>query len=183
MLKVLFAASEGAPFVKTGGLGEVIGSLPAALRQLGIDARVILPKYRLIPQELRQSIRYIKHIYVKLGWRYQYCGIEESEYNGVPCYFIDNEYYFGRDVVYGYGDDEVERYAFFCRGILDSLIHTGFMPDVIHCHDWQTGAIPVLLEAHYRHLDFYRRVRTLFTIHNLKYQGIFDWKILGDILD
>ena len=93
MLKVLFAASEGAPFVKTGGLGEVIGSLPAALRQLGIDARVILPKYRLIPQELRQSIRYIKHIYVKLGWRYQYCGIEESEYNGVPCYFIDNEYY------------------------------------------------------------------------------------------
>ena len=183
MLKVLFAASEGAPFVKTGGLGEVIGSLPAALRQLGIDARVILPKYRLIPQELRQSIRYIKHIYVKLGWRYQYCGIEESEYNGVPCYFIDNEYYFGRDVVYGYGDDEVERYAFFCRGILDSLIHTGFMPDVIHCHDWQTGAIPVLLEAHYRHLDFYRRVRTLFTIHNLKYQGIFDRKILGDILD
>ncbi|MDN5276806.1 MAG: starch synthase [Clostridiales bacterium] len=168
MLKVLFAASEAAPFVKTGGLGEVIGSLPVALRRQGVDARIILPKYKAIPANLKERIRHIKHIYVKLGWRNQYCGIEESECKGVPVYFIDNEYYFGRDGIYGYSDDEVERFAFFCRSVLEVLPHIGFMPDVIHCHDWQTGAIPVLLEAHYRHNDFYKNIRTLFTIHNLR---------------
>jgi len=183
LLKVLFAASEAAPFVKTGGLGEVIGSLPVALRRQGVDARIILPKYKAIPPSLREGIRHIKHIYVKLGWRNQYCGIEESEYREVPAYFIDNEYYFGRDCVYGYSDDEVERFAFFCRSVLEVLPHIGFMPDVIHCHDWQTGAIPVLLEAHYRHNDFYKSIRTLFTIHNLRYQGIYDRKILSDLLD
>jgi starch synthase len=183
LLKVLFIASEGAPFIKTGGLGEVCGSLPVALHQQGIDARLILPKYKAIPRDLREKIRHKKYIFVKLGWRNQYCGIEESEYNGVPVYFIDNEYYFGRDGVYGYGDDEVERYVFFCRAVLDSLPHIGWAPHVVHCHDWQTAAIPVLLEAHYRHLDYYRDIGTLMTIHNLKYQGIFSKSILGDLLD
>lgn len=182
-MNILFVASEAAPFAKTGGLGEVIGSLPKALREQGIDARVIIPKYRSIPQELRSNISYKKHIFVKLGWRHQYCGLEETIYQGVPIYFIDNEYYFGRDMMYGYEDDEPERYTFFCRSVLEVIPYLGFIPDIIHCHDWQTGIIPILLEAHYRHLNPYWDIRTVFTIHNLRYQGIFSKNVLTDLLD
>lgn len=182
MLKVLIAASEGAPFVKSGGLGEVIGSLPKALRAQGVDARVILPKYRNIPDEYKNNMRHIKYIYVDIGWRHQYCGIEEYILDGLPIYFIDNEYYFGRDMIYGYDDDEPERYVFFCKAILEILPHIGFKPDILHCHDWQTGMVPVLLKASYWHNDFYRGIRTLFTIHNLKYQGIFSKELMKDLL-
>jgi starch synthase len=181
VLKVLFVASEAAPFVKTGGLGEVIGSLPAALRSMGVDARVIIPKYRAIAKEFRDGIKYLKHIYISLNWRNLYCGIEEYEQNGVPVYFIDNMYYFDRDYLYGYGDQEVERYAFFCKAVLEVIGHLDFIPDIIHCHDWQTGMLPFLLKVQYK-TDTYANIRTLYTVHNLKYQGLFPKRLLGDIL-
>lgn len=181
MLKVLFVASEAAPFVKTGGLGEVIGSLPAALRSMGVDARVIIPKYRAIAKEFRDGIKYLKHIYISLNWRNLYCGIEKYEQNGVPVYFIDNMYYFDRDYLYGYGDQEVERYAFFCKAVLEVIGHIDFIPDIIHCHDWQTGMLPFLLKVQYK-TDTCANIRTLYTVHNLKYQGLFPKRLLGDIL-
>ncbi|HHW70311.1 MAG TPA: glycogen synthase GlgA [Clostridiales bacterium] len=176
------AASEGAPFIKTGGLGEVIGSLPKALREENIDVRVVLPKYMAIPAEYRDDIQYLKYIYVDVGWRHQYCGIEKYILDGLPVYFIDNEYYFGRDMIYGYDDDEPERYAFYCRAVLEILPHIDFMPDIIHCHDWQTGMIPVFLKANYMQDEFYRGIGTIFTIHNLKYQGIFSKDIMKELL-
>ena len=180
-MKVLFVASEAAPFVKTGGLGEVIGSLPAALRSLGVDARVIIPKYRVITKEYKDSIKHLKYIYINLNWRRLYCGIEECEHKGVPFYFIDNLYYFDKDYLYGYGDLEVERYAFFCRAVIESLRPIDFVPDIIHCHDWQTGFLPFLMKVQYGN-DEFKKVRTLFTIHNLKYQGLFPKRLLGDVL-
>ena len=182
MLKVLIVASEGEPFIKTGGLGEVIGSLPKALRTQNIDARVVLPKYMVIPAEYRNNIHHLKYIYVDIGWRHQYCGIEEYILDGLPVYFIDNEYYFGRDMIYGYDDDEPERYTFYCRAVLEMLPHIGFTPDIIHCHDWQTGMIPVFLKANYMQYEFYRDIGTLFTIHNLKYQGIFAKELMKELL-
>lgn len=182
MLKVFIVAPEGAPFIKTGGLGEVIGSLPKALRAQNVDARVVLPKYMTIPDEYRNNINHIKYIYVDIGWRHQYCGIEEYNLYGLPVYFIDNEYYFGRDMIYGYDDDEPERYAFYCKAVLEILPHIGFKPDILHCHDWQTGMVPVLLKAKYMDDEFYRDIRTLFTIHNLKYQGVFPKELVEDLL-
>lgn len=180
-MKVLFVASEAAPFVKTGGLGEVIGSLPAALRSMGVDARVIMPKYKAIPKEFRDGIKYLKHIYINLNWRNLYCGIEKYEQNGIPVYFIDNLHYFDRDYLYGYGDQEIERYAFFCKAVLEAIGNIDFKPDIIHCHDWQTGMLPFLLKVQYNNED-YANIRTLFTVHNLKYQGLFPKRLLGDLL-
>jgi starch synthase len=168
-------ASEAAPFAKTGGLADVLGSLPSALIKQGADVRVIMPKYRTIVPKLRESINHKCYIYSKVGWRNLYCGIEQAEYNGVTYYFIDNEFYFGRDNLYGYNDDP-ERYAYFCRAVLDAIPYLDFNPDILHCHDWQAGMVPVLLEAQYRHQDRYRDMKTVFTIHNLKYQGIYGMK-------
>lgn len=185
MLKILMATSEATPFAKTGGLADVLGSLPAALLKQDADVRVIMPKYKTIPQKLKDTISHNCYIYVNVGWRSLYCGIEQAEYNGVTYYFIDNEFYFGRDSLYGYGDDG-ERYAFFCRAVLDAIPYLGFNPDILHCHDWQSGMVPVLLEAGYRHLDRYQHISTIFTIHNLKYQGVHgiqqmkEWFGLGD---
>lgn len=172
MLKVLMIASEATPFAKSGGLADVLGSLPAALLKQGVDARVIMPKYGTIPSALKDRIFHKHTIYVKVGWKNQYCGIEQAEYNGVTFYFIDNEYYFKREGLYGYYD-EAERFAFFCRAVLEAIPFLDFTPAVLHCHDWQAGMVPVLLEAQYRHLDAYRDISTMFTIHNLKYQGEF----------
>ena len=172
MLKILMVASEAAPFAKTGGLADVLGSLTPELTRQGVDARVILPKYGTISSKLREKITHKCHIYVKVGWRNQYCGIEETEYNGVIYYFIDNEFYFNRSDLYGY-DDDGERYAFFTKAVLDAIPYLEFCPDILHCHDWQAGMIPVLLEAHYRNIDLYRNIKTVFTIHNLRYQGIY----------
>ncbi|MHB8129966.1 MAG: glycogen synthase GlgA [Mobilitalea sp.] len=185
MLKILMATSEASPFAKTGGLADVLGSLPSALIKQGVDVRVIMPKYGTIPEQLRDSIIHKYYIYVKLSWRNLYCGIEQAQYNGVTYYFVDNEFYFNRDSLYGYQDDG-ERFAFFNRAILDALPLLDFTPDVIHCHDWQAGMVPVLLEAQYRHLDFYQNISTIFTIHNLKYQGVYmisemkEWFGLGN---
>lgn len=172
MLKILMAASEASPYAKTGGLADVCGSLPSALKSQGADVRVIMPEYSSIPDRLREGITHICHIYISLGWRNLYCGINQAEYNGVTYYFIDNEYYYKRDRLYGYEDD-CERFAFFCMAVLAVLPQLGFTPDIIHCHDWQAGMIPVLLDSKYRHNENYKDIATVFTIHNLRYQGIY----------
>lgn len=182
MLKVLFVASEAAPFAKTGGLGDVIGSLPKALKAQGGDIRVIMPKYSCIPDEFAAKMRRRATLTVAVGWRRQYTELYELIYQGITWYFIDNEYYFKRDALYGYYD-EAERFAYFCRAVLEALPYLEFMPDVIHCHDWQTGPLAAMLKSQYIDRNEYAAVKTVFTIHNLMYQGIFPGEILGDLLD
>ncbi|MDF2928763.1 MAG: hypothetical protein K0Q75_1001 [Anaerospora sp.] len=179
MLKVLFVAAEAVPFIKTGGLADVIGSLPKELVKEGVDARVILPKYSEIPSHYREIMEPVHTMEVPVGWRRQYCGIEKMEYQGITFYFVDNEYYFKRKGLYGHFDDG-ERFAYFCRAVLEVLPHIGFAPDILHCHDWHAAAIPVMLAAHYRHA--YPDLRTVLTIHNLLYQGVFAREVLGDLL-
>jgi starch synthase len=181
MIKVLIAAAEAVPFAKTGGLGDVIGSLPKELIKQGVDARVIMPNYQDIPGHFKREMVFKNHFFVQVGWRQQYCGIFEYVYDGVTFYFVDNEYYFKRHGFYGYQDD-AERFGFFCRAVVESLSKIDFMPDVVHCHDWHTGMVSVLLDAHYRERSEYKHIKTLFTIHNLRYQGIFAQEVLHDIL-
>jgi starch synthase len=181
MTKVLIAAAEAVPFAKTGGLGDVIGSLPKELIKQGVDARVIMPNYQDIPDRFKSQMVFKNHFFVQVGWRQQYCGILEFVYEGVTFYFVDNEYYFKRHGLYGYPDD-AERFGFFCRAVVEFLDKIDFMPDVIHCHDWHTGMVSVLLDAHYRGKPEHKEIKTLFTIHNLGYQGVFSQDILHDIL-
>ncbi len=181
-MKILFTASECVPFVKTGGLADVVGSLAPALAEQGHDVRVILPKYSMIPHEYERKMTHVVDFEVSLGWRRQYCGIEQLERGGVTYYFVDNRYYFGRNYIYGVGGDEHERYAFFCRGVLNALPLIPFAPDVIHAHDWQTGMVPALLRIQYAGLPLYDSIRTVMTIHNLQYQGIFGVKDVQDML-
>ena len=181
-MKILFAASESVPFVKTGGLGDVVGALAPVLAKEGHDVRVIIPEFNTIPQEYMQKLTHVCDFEVQLGWRRQYCGIEMLEKDGVKWYFMDNKYYFGRPDMYGMGGDEYERFGFFCRGVLNMLPLIEFQPDVIHSHDWQSGMIPALLKIQYAHLPFYAKIRTVFTIHNLQYQGIFGIREVQDIL-
>ncbi|MBT2754343.1 glycogen synthase GlgA [Mesobacillus foraminis] len=180
-MKVLFAVSECVPFIKSGGLADVAGSLPKELKKLGIDVRVILPKYQMIPEEYKDQMKKVAEFTVPVGWRNQYCGIEELELDGVLYYFIDNEYYFKRSQMYG-DFDEGEKFSYFNKAVLDSIGEIGFYPDVIHCHDWHTGMIPFLLKEKYQHLEGYESTKTVFTIHNLQFQGIFPKEILGDLL-
>ncbi|WP_019910755.1 glycogen synthase GlgA [Paenibacillus sp. HW567] len=180
-MKVLFAAAEADPFIKTGGLADVIGALPKALKGAGVDVRVILPKYRGIPEKFSSQMEHVADLDVPVGWRNQYCGIKRIVHDGIPVYFIDNEYYFGRDGIYGYMDDG-ERFAFFNRAVLECLPAIDFQPDVLHCHDWHAAVIPLLLQGHYRHNPFYSGMRTVFTIHNLLYQGVFPYSVLGELL-
>ncbi len=182
MMKILFAASECVPFVKTGGLADVVGSLAPVLAAKGHDVRVILPKYAAIPEKYETQMRHAVDFEIQLGWRRQYCGIEEMVQDGVVYYFVDNRYYFGRNYIYGMGGDEHERFAFFSRAALNFLPLVGFEPDLIHAHDWQAGMIPVLLRTQYNHLEHYSRIKTLMTIHNLQYQGIFGIKDVQDVL-
>ncbi len=181
-MKILFAASECVPFCKTGGLADVVGSLAPALAEQGHDVRVIIPKYSMIPDEYEHRMTHTADFEVSLGWRRQYCGIEQLERGGVTYYFLDNRYYFGRNYIYGVGGDEHERFAFFCRGVLNALPLIPFTPDIIHAHDWQTGMIPALLRIQYAGLPRYDSIRTVFTIHNLQYQGIFGIKDVQDML-
>ncbi|WP_019638669.1 glycogen synthase GlgA [Paenibacillus fonticola] len=180
-MKILFAAAEAAPFIKTGGLADVIGALPKALQQAGHDVRVVLPKYRDIPGSFTHLLEHVRVVEVPVGWRRQYGGIEALQWDGIPVYFIDNEYYFGREGVYGYWDDG-ERFAYFNQAVLEMLPAIDFAPDVLHCHDWHTAMIPLLLKEHYRHDPFYAGIRTVFTVHNLLYQGLFPPEVLGDLL-
>ncbi|MFC3884708.1 glycogen synthase GlgA [Bacillus songklensis] len=178
-MKVLFVVSECVPFVKTGGLADVAGALPKELASLGTDVCVVMPKYSHIPETYREKMTLRKVIYVQVGWRRQYCGIELLEQDGIQYVFLDNEYYFKRDTLYGHYDDG-ERFSFFCRAVIESIPHLDFQPDIIHCHDWHTGMIPFLLRAEY---DIYASVQTVFTIHNLQFQGIFPQDILYDLLN
>ena len=181
-MKILFVASECAPFIKTGGLADVVGTLPKYLAQAGEDVRVILPKYDVMRREYKEMMTHVVHFYLDLGWRRQYCGVEMIEQDGVTYYFIDNEYYFARGNVYGSGEFEGERFAFFCRAVLSVLPLIGFRPDVLHLNDWQTGMIPVMLCTQYQGNEFFRGIKTVYTIHNLRYQGVFAWPFVRDLL-
>lgn len=180
-MKVLFTVSECVPFIKSGGLADVAGALPKELKKLGADVRVILPKYSLIHEEYRNMMKKETEITVPVGWRQQFCGIETMEYEGIRYYFLDNEYYFDRDSLYGHYDD-AERFSFFCRAVLDAIKAIDFQPDIIHSHDWHTGLISFLLKEEYVQDDFYKKMKTVFTIHNLQFQGIFPFSILHDLL-
>lgn len=180
-MKVLFAASECAPFVKTGGLGDVAGSLPQALREKNVDARVVLPLYNCIPQHFKEQMRYIDHIYIDMAWRKQYCGIFELNYNNCIYYFIDNKFYFSGDKPYDFIHLDCEKFIFFSKAVLSILPTIGFRPDVINCNDWQTGPIPVFLDT-FQDNPFFRGIKTVITIHNLKFQGRWDFKGIKDAM-
>jgi len=181
-MKILFATSEALPFKASGGLAEVAGSLPKALRRRLVGARVVMPLYDSIDPALRQNLKFLAHIIVPVAWRRQYCGIFEARLNGVVYYLLDNQYYFKRgSQIYGHYDDG-ERFAFFSRAVLEILPYlTDFKPDVIHCNDWQTALIPVYQTVFYGKEPYYQNVKTVFTIHNIEYQGKYDMAILGDV--
>lgn len=184
-MKVLYVTSECWPFAKTGGLGDVAYALPKALKKEGVDIRVIMPKYSTIPIYLKDRLKKVKEYSVKVSWRNQYCGLEEMELDGVTFYFIDNEYYFkrdGADSIYGHSDD-CERYVFFTLAVLEAINKIDFYPDIINLNDWHTGMLPLLLKEKYSYLKGYNNIKTIYTIHNLQYQGVFNKNILGDILD
>lgn len=181
-MKILFTSSECVPFIKTGGLADVVGSLAEVLAREGHDVRVVLPMYTAIEFSWQQKMEQLLHFDVQLGWRRQYCGVMTLKHEGVTYYFLDNKYYFGRPYVYGLGGDEYERFSFFCRAVLNALPLIGFQPDIIHAHDWQSGMVPALLKIQYHHLPFYADIRTVFTIHNLQYQGIFGIKEVQDVM-
>ena len=181
-IKVLFAASEAVPFAKTGGLADVAGTLPRELNKLGHDVRLIMPKYKSIPQEIVDKMEYVGYIYVDVGWRHQYCGVKKLIWEEMIVYFIDNEYYFKRDGLYGHYD-EAEQFSFFSKALLQVLPLIDFKPHIVHCNDWQTGVVSLLHKEAFQHLDFYKDIKTIFTIHNLKYQGIFPKDVLHDLLD
>ncbi len=179
--KVLFVASEARPFIATGGLADVIGSLPQALaKDPKYDIRVVLPLYGDIKPEMRRKMSYLGNLYVPLSWRNQYCGIFRCEQDGVTFYFLDNEYYFKRNGCYGYYDDG-ERFAFFCRGVMEFLPFIGFYPEVLHCHDWQAALAVIYLKTIYNKRPEYQNIRTLFTIHNIEYQGQYSSDIIEDL--
>ena len=180
-MKVLYAASEALPFIASGGLGDVAGSLPHALRKRLIGCRVVLPMYDTIKQDLKDTMKFITHISVPVAWRRQYCGIFEAKYNGVIYYLIDNQYYFKRDTIYGHYDD-AERFAFFSRAVLEIIPYIDFKPDIIHCNDWQTALTPVYYSAMYANSPGYENIKTIFTIHNIQYQGVYGKELLEDVL-
>ncbi len=181
-IRVLFAAFEAVPFMKTGGLGDVAGSLPQALLKTGAEVRVMLPKFKTIPEKYRAKMTHVTDFNVSLGWRNLYCGVEKLRHKGVVYYFIDNEYYFGREKPYGYYDDG-ERMAFFSKAIAESLQYLPDFPcDVLHCNDWHTALAPVFLREFYRGIPLYDNVKTVMTVHNLKFQGQMSDYVLGDIL-
>ncbi len=181
MKKILFTASEAVPFIKTGGLADVVGALPKYFDKDKFDVRVVLPKYACMNEKYKSQLDYKTHFYMELSWRRQYVGILETQIDGVTFYFIDNEYYFSGDKPYGDTYDDVERFAFFSKAIVQMLPILDYKPDIIHCHDWQTGLVPVFLD-NYRYWDhYYSDIRTVITIHNLKFQGVWDIKRIRDI--
>ncbi len=179
-MKVLFATSEAYPFAMSGGLADVSGALPKALRKRLVGARVIMPMYDTIKQELKDSMKFITSITVPVSWRRQYCGIFEAKADGVIYYLIDNQYYFKRGSLYGHYDD-AERFAFFSRAVLEAVKVIDFAPDIIHCNDWQTALVPIYLRLFYSQEPKLSNVKTLFTIHNIQYQGQFGKEILTDV--
>lgn len=179
-MKVLFATSEALPFAMSGGLADVSSALPKALRKRFVGCRVVMPLYECISEDLRKEMRFITSITVPVAWRIQYCGIFEAHLDGVIYYFIDNQYYFKRNGLYGHYDD-AERFAFFSRAVLEIIPHLDFVPDVIHCNDWQTAMIPVYKTLFYGD-GIYKDIKTLFTIHNIQYQGKYGKELIKDVL-
>lgn len=175
MKNILFAASESTPFIKTGGLADVVGSLPKYFPKEYFDVRVVIPKYAAIRQEFKDQMRYVTNFYMDLNWRQQYVGIFEMEYEGVKFYFIDNEEHFSGGGIYAGMPWDLEKYAFFSKAVLSILPVVGFHPEIIHCHDWQTGLIPVYLKERFAADEYYRSIKSIMTIHNLKFQGV--WNI------
>ena len=180
-MNILFAASEALPYAASGGLADVAGSLPAAITRKGHDCRVVIPLYKGIKPQLRANLTYLANITVDVAWRKQYCGIFTSIANGVTYYFIDNEYYFGRDGLYGFYDD-CERFVFFSRAILEMLRYIDFKPDVIHSNDWQTALVPVYYHVFYKYQQGYESIRNVFTIHNIQYQGKYGTEVVNELM-
>lgn len=180
-MKVLFASSEAYPFAMSGGLADVSGALPKALRKRLVGCRVVMPLYGCVSEEMRSKMNFLCSITVPVSWRRQYCGIFEAHVDGVIYYLLDNQYYFKRDGLYGHYDD-AERFAFFSRAVLEIIPHIDFKPDVIHCNDWQTALLPVYLNAFYRWDETFKKIKTVFTIHNIQYQGKYGHELTGDVL-
>ena len=181
MMKILFAASEAVPFMKTGGLADVTGSLPGYFDKKHFDVRIIMPKYLCMDEKWKAQLRFVCHFYVNLSWRRQYVGIFETVQNGITYYFVDNEFYFAGDKPYHNIYEDVEKFAFFSKAVLEALPYLDFWPDVIHCHDWQTGLVPVFLRTFYGDQRCYSNIRTVFSVHNLKFQGRFSLPAVIDI--
>ena len=181
MKKVLFVSSESVPFIKTGGLADVVGSLPKYFDKNKYDVRVMLPKYMCMKDEWKDKLSYRLHFYMDLNWRQQYVGLLELQYEGITFYFIDNEYYFNGSKPYGDIAYDIEKFAFFSKAALSALPLLDFRPDIIHCHDWQTGLVPIYLDNFRYNNEFFRGIKTVITIHNLKFQGIWDKKTVMDI--
>lgn len=180
-MNILFAASEAVPFAASGGLADVVGSLPKYINAKGHNCSVVIPLYSAISNELRCQMTFIKNITVDVSWRKQYCGIFKARQNGIDYYFIDNEYYFSRDGLYGFYDD-CERFVFFDRAVLEMLRHIDFKPDIIHCHDWQTALIPVYYNVYYKYQQGYDGIKNIFTVHNIEYQGRYGREVLGELM-
>lgn len=178
---VLFVSSEAVPFIKTGGLADVAGSLPKYFDKDRYDVRVMLPKYLCIPEKWRNQMKYVTHFYMDLAWRSQYVGVLEMEYAGVHYYFIDNEFYFAGPKPYGYIHEDIEKFAFFSKAALSAMPLLNFKPDIVHCHDWQTGLIPVYMKERFHDGEFFRDMKSVMTIHNLKFQGVWDLQKVKDI--
>ena len=181
MKKILFVTSEAVPFIKTGGLADVAGSLPKYFDKEYFDIRVMVPKYLCMKQEWRDQMQYVTHFYMNLAWRSQYVGILELEYEGIKFYFVDNEYYFSGPKPYGNIYEDIEKFAFFFMAAISALPSLDFRPDIIHCHDWQTGLVPVFLNDSFQNNPFFQGIKTIMTIHNLKFQGVWDMKTVKDI--
>ncbi|MBD5465992.1 MAG: glycogen synthase GlgA [Lachnospiraceae bacterium] len=182
MKKILFVASEGVPFIKTGGLADVVGSLPKCIDRQYFDVRVILPKYTCISQEMKNLMKYRTHYYLDFHWRQEYVGVLEANIDGIKYYFIDNESFFSGFKIYSDNVlEEIEKFSFFCKAVLSTLPLIDFRPDVIHCHDWQTGLIPVYLKERFHGGEFFRGIKSVMTIHNLKFQGKWDVKTVKEI--
>lgn len=171
MMRILFAASEAVPFIKTGGLADVTGSLPKYFDKERFDVRVILPKYMCMDEKWKGQLQFLCHFYVNLSWRRQYMGIFQTKQDGITYYFVDNEFYFAGDKPYNNIHEDVEKFAYFSKAVLEALPYLDFCPDIIHCHDWQTGLIPVFLHTLYGSDRYYSKIKTIFSIHNLKFQG------------
>lgn len=180
-MKVLYVASEALPFAASGGLADVAGSLPKAMRTRLIGCRVVMPLYECIPQEMRENMTFLTSLSVPVAWRRQYCGVFEAKYNGVIYYLLDNQYYFKRQGLYGHYDD-AERFAFFSRAALEMLPYIGFKPDVIHANDWQSALVPVYYSLFYANREGYEHIKTVFTIHNIQYQGKYGMELIDDVL-
>lgn len=180
-MNILFASAEAAPFFKSGGLGDVAGALPKELVKNGVDVRVVLPFHTKMPEKYKAQLEDVLQFTVRVGWREQFCGIKKLKIDGVTYYFIDNLYYFDRPALYGF-DDDGQRFAFFSQAVIEMMEKVDFVPDVLHCNDWHTALIPVLLKDKYQWIEGYSDIKTILTIHNLQFQGIYDQEVLSDWL-